>query len=295
MKGYLSIGKVAKLKNVSIKSLRYYDRIGVLKPAYINESTNYRYYTEDQLYLLDAIGLCIELGIPLSRFESYREADGQLNIRKLLFDGKDMAEKKIRSMRDCIDQLSATLQRLESEEDRLLPGGEKEEAGALETDTAEPEVAVEQEVAAEQEAATEPDSGVPQKVIPKRLVFLKEFDEVTTARRYNHMLLSLFVNAERNGYSGGYPAGLLYRWDRGECKKYVFVTLAEADEENLSEDCLVLPEQSYYISRDTGHRIEEAEEVFAQVFDKMTPEQYMLIETDVMEEKGMRELQLLIL
>ena len=89
MKGYLSIGKVSKLKNVSIKSLRYYDRIGVFSPAYINEETNYRYYTPQQLYLLDAIQLCIELGIPLRDLESYKEADGTLNIRRLLFDGKD--------------------------------------------------------------------------------------------------------------------------------------------------------------------------------------------------------------
>ena len=94
MKGYLSIGKVAKQKGVSIKSLRYYDRIGVFVPAYINKETNYRYYTEDQLFLLDAIQLCIELGIPLSRFEEYKDADGSLNIQKLLFDGKDLAEKR---------------------------------------------------------------------------------------------------------------------------------------------------------------------------------------------------------
>ena len=94
MKGYLSIGKVSKQKNVSIKSLRYYDRIGVFVPAYINKETNYRYYTQDQLYLLDAIQLCIELGIPLSSFSDYRESDGTLNIQKLLFDGKDLAEKK---------------------------------------------------------------------------------------------------------------------------------------------------------------------------------------------------------
>ena len=47
MKGYLSIGAVSKRKGVSIKSLRYYDRIGVLRPAYINKDTNYRYYKEE--------------------------------------------------------------------------------------------------------------------------------------------------------------------------------------------------------------------------------------------------------
>ena len=55
MSQYMSIGKVSKLKNVSIKSLRYYDQIGILKPAFVNTETNYRYYTNEQLYLLDAI------------------------------------------------------------------------------------------------------------------------------------------------------------------------------------------------------------------------------------------------
>ena len=36
MKEYLTIGEVSKMKGVGIKSLRYYDRLGILKPAYIN-------------------------------------------------------------------------------------------------------------------------------------------------------------------------------------------------------------------------------------------------------------------
>ena len=57
MKGYLSIGKVSKAKNVSIKSLRYYDEIGIFKPALTDHKTGYRYYKADQLYILDAISL----------------------------------------------------------------------------------------------------------------------------------------------------------------------------------------------------------------------------------------------
>ena len=55
MSQYMSIGKVSKLKNVSIKSLRYYDQIGILKPAFVNTETNDRYNTTEQLYVLDAI------------------------------------------------------------------------------------------------------------------------------------------------------------------------------------------------------------------------------------------------
>ena len=81
---YLSIGAVSRHKGVSIKALRYYDRIGVLRPAYINPKTNYRYYTEEQLYLLDAISLCTELGIPLRRFADYTDEQGNFNLQGLL-------------------------------------------------------------------------------------------------------------------------------------------------------------------------------------------------------------------
>ncbi|MCR5419009.1 MAG: helix-turn-helix domain-containing protein [Lachnospiraceae bacterium] len=255
MKGYLSIGKVSKLKNVSIKSLRYYDQIGVLRPAYINEKTNYRYYTEDQLYLLDAISLCIELGIPLSRFSDYLDESGTLNIQKLLFDGKDMAEKKIRQMRSCIDQLQQTLQRLEAEPVKKT---------------------------------------LPTAALPQRYVMVAEFDEVTTANRYNHMLLSLFVNAEKQGHSAGYPTGLLYEYEKGVCTKYVFATI-EGTDIKPSGQIRLLPAGEYYTSRSKEHRIEEGNEIFSTVLSQETSDHYLLIETDVMEEgqKGTKELQLI--
>ena len=97
MKDFLSIGKVAKLKNVSIKSLRYYDEIGILKPALTDHTTGYRYYKEAQLYVLDAISLCIELGIPLKELKKYASSDGSYDLQRLLGDAKDLAENRIRS------------------------------------------------------------------------------------------------------------------------------------------------------------------------------------------------------
>ncbi len=274
MKGYLSIGKVSKLKNVSIKSLRYYDRIGVFCPAYINEETNYRYYTEEQLYLLDAIQLCIELGIPLSRFEEYRDSDGSLNIQKLLFDGKDLAEKKIRSMRKTIDQLQSTLNRLGGK----APGPVKPSKAAK---AAKPSTEVDKAAAS---------------VLPQRCVILAEFDEVTTATRYNHMLLSLFVNAERSGLNAGYPTGLIYDHQNGETKQYVFATLTGADPAALGSNCRVLPEGSYYTHRSKEHCIEDAGNIFDGILSAHKGQSYTLIESDVVEgkQKGMKELQLLL-
>lgn len=45
MSEYLTISELAKTNSVSIKALRYYEKIGILKPAYINPHNGYRYYT----------------------------------------------------------------------------------------------------------------------------------------------------------------------------------------------------------------------------------------------------------
>lgn len=44
-----SIGEFSKIGSVSTKTLRYYDEIGLLKPAYIDEENRYRYYSEAQV------------------------------------------------------------------------------------------------------------------------------------------------------------------------------------------------------------------------------------------------------
>ena len=53
-----SIGEFSKIGSVSTKTLRYYDEIGLLRPAYVDEDNHYRYYTEEQV---DEILLITEL------------------------------------------------------------------------------------------------------------------------------------------------------------------------------------------------------------------------------------------
>jgi hypothetical protein len=40
----LKIGDLSKLSRVSVKALRYYDEMGLLKPAHVDRFTGYRYY-----------------------------------------------------------------------------------------------------------------------------------------------------------------------------------------------------------------------------------------------------------
>ncbi|WP_303396671.1 MerR family DNA-binding transcriptional regulator [Clostridium tyrobutyricum] len=45
MKDRISITDLARLRNVTTETLRYYDRIGLFKPIYVDPNTKYRYYS----------------------------------------------------------------------------------------------------------------------------------------------------------------------------------------------------------------------------------------------------------
>ena len=59
------IGEFSKLTNLSITTLRYYNEIGILIPEDVDIYTNYRYYSENNLYQAKVINLLKEAGFSL--------------------------------------------------------------------------------------------------------------------------------------------------------------------------------------------------------------------------------------
>ncbi|HUK91057.1 MAG TPA: MerR family transcriptional regulator [Blastocatellia bacterium] len=76
----LSIGTFAKLGQTSIKTLRFYDEIGLLRPAHVNRFNRYRYYSANQLSELRSIIAYKDMGFSLTE------------IRTLLSDGRPGGE-----------------------------------------------------------------------------------------------------------------------------------------------------------------------------------------------------------
>lgn len=62
---YYSIGKVSSICDVSIKTLRYYDQIGLLVPKCRKENSHYRYYEHTQLLTLHIIRKLRLLGVSI--------------------------------------------------------------------------------------------------------------------------------------------------------------------------------------------------------------------------------------
>ncbi|MDI3410804.1 helix-turn-helix domain-containing protein [Bacillus sonorensis] len=61
------ISEFSNLSQVSVKALRYYDQIGLLKLTHIDAETGYRYYTANQLFPLNRILAFKELGFTLQQ------------------------------------------------------------------------------------------------------------------------------------------------------------------------------------------------------------------------------------
>lgn len=59
------IGDFSKLSMVSVKALRYYDELGLLRPARVDEFTGYRYYSANQLGRLHRILAMKDMGLSL--------------------------------------------------------------------------------------------------------------------------------------------------------------------------------------------------------------------------------------
>lgn len=88
------IGDVAGLFNISVSTLRHYEKIGLLEPEYVDEKTGYRYYGISQFECLNTIRYLRVLGTPLDQISEFLKNRKLDNIQKLLKRQKDEINKK---------------------------------------------------------------------------------------------------------------------------------------------------------------------------------------------------------
>ena len=64
----MQINEFAKLTGVSVRTLHYYDEIGLLKPAFVDNKNGYRFYDEGSLERMQEILFYRELDFELKSF-----------------------------------------------------------------------------------------------------------------------------------------------------------------------------------------------------------------------------------
>jgi DNA-binding transcriptional MerR regulator len=116
------ISEFSKLSQVSVKTLRYYDQIGLLKPAHTDPDTGYRYYTANQLFPLNRILAFKELGFTLQQITQLM--DDHVPVEQI----RGMFRLKQAEIQTLLEEEQTRLQRIENR----LHQVEKE--GILETE-----------------------------------------------------------------------------------------------------------------------------------------------------------------
>lgn len=76
------IGEFSQLSRVSVRMLRHYDQLGLLKPLRTDNFTNYRYYSADQLPRLNRILALRDLGFSLEQIGNM--LDEELSAEQLM-------------------------------------------------------------------------------------------------------------------------------------------------------------------------------------------------------------------
>lgn len=97
-----SIGEVAKICNVSRKTLRYYEQLGLLKPDYVCFENGYRYYTEQTMNSIPVIKYYKQMGFKLQEMKLAQNTDNyfyqeQENIFLTKLDELKQEERRIRN------------------------------------------------------------------------------------------------------------------------------------------------------------------------------------------------------
>lgn len=73
------ISEFSRLSRIPLQTLRYYDQIGILKPAKIDDTTGYRYYCAEQLLQINRIVIFKELGFSLQQIAQLLDENNQPN------------------------------------------------------------------------------------------------------------------------------------------------------------------------------------------------------------------------
>lgn len=114
MKKLYTIGEMAKLHDVPIRTLRYYDGFGLFKPAEVAAETGYRYYSTEQFEHLNTIKYLKFLGLSLTEIKGHLESRDARAFLGLLKKQRRSTSERILQLQTIERQLGRRIEEIES-------------------------------------------------------------------------------------------------------------------------------------------------------------------------------------
>lgn len=131
MKTKFTVGEMAKLYHMSKQALIFYDREKVFCPKYVDPDNGYRYYTGDQLELLDSILMLKEMGLSLKEIREYlniRDTDVSIEIMEQKYSDIQKQLERLALVKGRLYHKLETLKEIKEQEGKILflPMAERE-------------------------------------------------------------------------------------------------------------------------------------------------------------------------
>lgn len=94
MKKYL-IGEIAKITGLSVHALRYYEKHNVVTPCYVDEETNYRYYSAEDVAKFEVLKECKKMELSLAQITQISKAETDEEILEIIVQQQEEIQKQI--------------------------------------------------------------------------------------------------------------------------------------------------------------------------------------------------------
>lgn len=112
----LRIGEFSRRGRVSVKALRHYEAIGLLKPAHVDAATGYRSYAAGQLDDLHRVMVLRALGLSLERIRQVLQGDlSPERMRRLLDERRAAVARRIDAEQAQLAAIEARIRHLEGD------------------------------------------------------------------------------------------------------------------------------------------------------------------------------------
>jgi len=220
----LSIGEISKYTGAGIKALRYYERINLLKPVFVDPYSGYRYYSFAQTYLVYLIMFCVELDIPLKELTDFIGKNDIIDLKSFLAHGKNVANEKIKALKRGTRFINTMLHAITLQEEH-------------------------------------PMKQIYTRELPDKFYYLLPYEQkFNNVEQYE--IMKLWENMQFDEYDEyeWLEYGLLCEHSQSGTKRYVFIEMPKGKE---NPECKIIPGGMYHCRQSDVSQIEQATAIFS--------------------------------
>lgn len=105
-------GEISKKRNISVRTLRYYDQINLLTPSFKDDNGK-RFYSEDDLFKLEKIIILKSLSLPL---EDIREILEKISYKQILVSHYNYLQNQLFELQTSIANTTSLINMIDLEE-----------------------------------------------------------------------------------------------------------------------------------------------------------------------------------